>query len=219
MIGNVHFHDFIHAITSALDAKDSFTTEHSRNVADITCALCRLLGIEDYNDIHIAAHLHNLGNIGIKDQILQKPGALTGTEFVEIQRHSKIGARIIADIAPLKGVALMVRHHHERFDGAGYPNGLAGGDIPRGSRIIAVADALDAMTSMRPYRRPLTFDAALEELEDHSGTQFDPAVVTSALDKRDQLRAMVIPAHVEESATHRIVEHAAIMHSRKNPMG
>jgi HD-GYP domain-containing protein (c-di-GMP phosphodiesterase class II) len=215
MIRDMHFHDFIHAITSALDAKDPFTNEHARNVSEITCALCDFMGLEDFADIHIAAHLHDIGKIGVKDRILQKPGALEEWEYKEIQRHSRLGARILKDVSPLKGVALIVRHHHERVDGRGYPDGLAGEDIPLGSRIIAVADALDAMTSMRPYRRPMPFDEAMDELRLHGGTQFDADIVAAAVERQTELRAMAIPAHVEDSATWRMVDHDALMHSRK----
>jgi len=218
MIRDIHFHDFIHAITSALDAKDTFTNEHARSVADITCALCDFMGLSEFTDIHIAAHLHDLGKIGVKDRIMQKPGALEGWEYREIQRHSKIGSGILKDISPLRDVALIVRHHHERFDGAGYPGGLAGEDIPLGSRIIAVADALDAMTSMRPYRRPMSFDQAMAELQKHSGDQFDPDIVSVAVEHQKELSAMVIPAHAEDSVTWRTVEHEMTMHSRKQPV-
>lgn len=218
MIRDIHFHDFIHAITAAMDAKDTFTADHARNVSEITCALCKFVGLDDFSDIHIAAHLHDLGNLGVKDAILQKPGVLNATEFREIQRHTKIGARILEGIAPLKGVSVLVRHHHERFDGAGYPNGLARTDIPFGSRIIAVAEALDAMTSMRPFRRPMSFAEAMDELQAHAGTQFDPDIVSVAVGHETDLRGMVIPAHAEESVTWRTVDHEAMMHSRKQPV-
>ena len=114
MIRNIHFHDFIHAITSALDAKDPFTNEHARNVADITCALCDYMGMEEFADIHIAAHLHDIGKIGVKDRILQKPGALEDWERREIKRHSLIGARMLQGVSPLKSVAHDIVMHSRK---------------------------------------------------------------------------------------------------------
>ena len=124
-----------------------------------------------------AALLHDIGKIGIPDGILMKPGMLTPEERLLIERHPIIGADLISRVASLHKVAPIVRHHHEKVDGTGYPDGLTGDDIPLGSRIIAVVDALNAMTTQRPYRSPISRPEALAELRRCAGGQFDPRVV------------------------------------------
>jgi len=122
------------------------------------------------------ALLHDIGKIGVPDNILRKPAALSEAEWVTMRKHPEFGARIVAGIPFLEDVARIVRHHHERWDGRGYPDGLAGEDIPLGARIFAVADSFDAMTSDRPYRRAMTIDEARAEVARCRGTQFDPTV-------------------------------------------
>jgi HD-GYP domain-containing protein (c-di-GMP phosphodiesterase class II) len=131
--------------------------------------------------LRFAAALHDIGKLSVPESILCKPGPLTAEERAVMERHTIVGEQILAPIEFLAGVRLLVRHEHERWDGGGYPDGLAGEAIPLGSRIILACDALHAMTSDRPYRRALSHDAALEELRSHAGTQFDPRVVGALL--------------------------------------
>jgi HD-GYP domain-containing protein (c-di-GMP phosphodiesterase class II) len=126
-----------------------------------------------------AARVHDVGKVGIKDTALLKPGPLTTEERQDLQMHTIIGAEIVSRIPEYRLTASIIRHHHERWDGAGYPDGLAGDDIPIGARIIAVADAFDAMTSDRPYRRGMSAEAAIEEVQNSAGHQFDPTIVAA----------------------------------------
>ncbi len=173
------FLDTIQSLTAAIDAKDSYTKGHSARVADYTVAIAKELGYPEdgIEKIKYIALLHDAGKIGIKEDILNKPARLTDVEFCEMQRHSSIGAEIVKNVKVLEGGADIIRHHHEHFNSKGYPDGVSGNDIPEGSRIISVADAFDAMTSDRPYRKALTSDVALTELKNCSDTQFDPRVV------------------------------------------
>lgn len=134
--------------------------------------------------IHVAAHLHDIGKIGVPDDVLRKRGGLNDAEWRAVRKHPELGANILKPVAALRslGVVDMVLHHHERYDGKGYPAGLAGAQIPLGARIIALADALSAMLQDRPYRRAMDLDGALAEVRRCSGTQFDPLVV-DALDR------------------------------------
>jgi HD-GYP domain-containing protein (c-di-GMP phosphodiesterase class II) len=127
--------------------------------------------------IRIGGYLHDVGKIAIADRILLKPGALTDEEYAEMQRHAEIGGDIVSTHVSMAGIAAIVRHHHERFDGRGYPDRLERDAIPLGARIISIADALSAQTSDRPYRKAIPLDQAWEEIERHSGSQFDPAIV------------------------------------------
>ncbi|MFZ2957479.1 MAG: GAF domain-containing protein [Candidatus Ozemobacteraceae bacterium] len=169
----------IRALAAAIDAKDSYTHGHSRRVTDLSVALAQSLGLhrEEIDTIRHAALLHDVGKIGISERILLKPGRLTDDEFETIKSHPHIGAGILNSIEFLKNVCSIIEHHHERFDGRGYPSGLKGDEIPLGARIIMVADSFDAITSIRPYRKPLTFAEATEEIKRCGGTQFDTKVV------------------------------------------
>jgi HD-GYP domain-containing protein (c-di-GMP phosphodiesterase class II) len=126
--------------------------------------------------LHETGLVHDVGKIGVPDAILLKPGPLTPEEYEIVKRHATLGAEIVAETLPPQQV-MWVRHHHERYDGAGYPDGLAGDDIPDGSRIIAVADSWDVMTTDRPYRMGVPVEKALREVQEHSGRQFCPAAV------------------------------------------
>jgi HD-GYP domain-containing protein (c-di-GMP phosphodiesterase class II) len=137
--------------------------------------------------IDYLAKLHDIGKIGIRDEILRKPGPLTAEEFAEIRQHPAMGATILGQIEAIGKDIAMVTHHHERYDGKGYPDGLAGEAIPLGARIIGVCDSYDAMTSHRPYRPTMTPAEALREVQRCSGTQFDPVVVKAFLRVMDPL--------------------------------
>lgn len=169
----------IRALAAAIDAKDSYTHGHSRRVTELSVALAMSMRLprEEIDTIRHAALLHDVGKIGISEQILLKPGRLTDEEFEMIKSHPHIGAGILNSIEFLKNVCQIIEHHHERFDGRGYPSGLKGDEIPQGAKIIMVADSFDAITSHRPYRKPLTFDEAMAEVSRCAGTQFDPKVV------------------------------------------
>lgn len=169
----------IRSLAAAIDAKDSYTHGHSRRVTDLSVGIALEMNLPrtEVDTIRHASLLHDVGKIGISEQILLKPGRLTDDEFETIKSHPHIGAGILNSIEFLKNVCEIIKHHHERFDGRGYPNNLSGDEIPLGSRIICVADSFDAITSCRPYRKPLTFDEATEEVVRCAGSQFDPLVV------------------------------------------
>jgi two-component system, cell cycle response regulator len=163
----------------ALAERNPELRSHLGGVADLAEATALLMALshEEVEQVRHAAELHDVGKVAVPDAILNKPGRLDEDEWAFIRRHTIIGERIIGAAPALTRVAALVRHSHERWDGAGYPDGLAGANIPLGARIVAVADAFDAMTSPRPYSLPRSPDAALEELRRCAGTQFDPAVV------------------------------------------
>ena len=167
------------AFASAIDAKDGNTYGHSHRVGELAMALGSQLHLEtpQLAELQVAAHLHDVGKIGIPDAILNKAARLTTEEFAVVQRHPVIGWQILRRISSFQQVARIVRHHHERFDGTGYPDGLRGEDIPLASRLIAVADSYDAMTSMRSYRKAVSAKEAWQELCRCSGSQFDPEAV------------------------------------------
>lgn len=170
-------------LANALDAKDSYTHGHSQRVAEYSVAIASELGMlsKEKDDLEFAALLHDIGKIGIRDNILCKPGKLTDEEFKIIQLHPVMSAEILAPIDFLADKIPIVKHHHERYDGKGYPSKLKGEEIPLGARIICVADTFDAMTSNRSYRKGLPAETALEELKRCCGTQFDPAIVQAFL--------------------------------------
>lgn len=186
-------HQFAESLSNVIDAKDHCTRSHSEEVAVVSQCLGIKLGLSSRQAdiLHVAGHLHDIGKIGVPDAILKKRGPLTRSEFKIIQRHPVIGAEIITPVTSFagnNGIVKMILHHHERFDGGGYPHGLSGHDIPLGARIICVADSLSAMLQNRPYRKAMTFDEAARELERNAGTQFDPLVVAAFLEARDSIK-------------------------------
>lgn len=176
-------HELVDALATALDAKSPYMCGHSERVAGMALLLAQEMGLDPATQaiIHIGAHLHDIGKIGVPDQVLDKPGKLTEAEYAIIRRHPEIGSNIVNKIKVLRPVVDIVRHHHERFDGKGYPDGLSGGDLSVGARIVAVSDAFDAMTSARPYRPARTLRTALLEMRRCRGTQFDPSVVDALI--------------------------------------
>ena len=171
------------ALAAALEAKDEYTADHARTIAEQAEAVGRRLGMgeDQLRDLRLGAVFHDIGKIAVPESILNKPGPLTSDERVLMERHTVVGEQILAPVEFLAGVCRLVRHEHERWDGAGYPDGLSGREIPLGSRIILACDAFHAMTSDRPYRRALPAEIALSELRRHAGTQFDPRVVDALL--------------------------------------
>lgn len=183
----------LQALTKALDTRDEETEEHSQRVKQYTLLIARQLNIPaaEVEDMSRGALLHDIGKIGVPDAILLKPGRLTESERSLMRKHPEIGYRMIAHIPFLARPAQIVLHHHEMYDGSGYPAGLSGSSIPLGARIFAVADTFDAMTSDRPYRRALPIEVALAEIKRCSGSQFDPQVVAAMLQvPRDELLAV-----------------------------
>jgi len=183
------YHDLILCIVSALEARDSYTSFHSSRVAEMVEALCRFLGISgDQEELyHIAAHLHDVGKIGIRDDVLLKAGRLNDEEWEIMKSHSVQGYEILKKAKLFENVADIVRGHHERWDGKGYPDRLAGTQIPLGSRIIAIADSIDAMISDRPYRKGMDVSICKKEIEKNAGIMYDPDVVKVALENWDEL--------------------------------
>ena len=168
----------ITTIANALDAKDTYSEGHSRRVAEYSAQLAEKLGLseDEIRNLRIIALLHDIGKIGIPDSVLKKPGRLTDEEFALMQQHTIVGSDILKDIASIPDIDIGTRYHHERYDGKGYPEGLKGEEIPLVARIIAVADSYDAMTSTRVYRKHLTYEQVMAELEKGEGTQFDPVI-------------------------------------------
>ncbi|MDO5557971.1 MAG: HD-GYP domain-containing protein [Oscillospiraceae bacterium] len=173
---NYEYHEIVDCITSALDARDPYTGNHSRRVSDMACILCGYLGFnaEKTQEIHISAHLHDIGKIGVRDSILLKADALTDEEWVLMKEHSQIGADILSKSPHFSRIAAVILHHHERYDGKGYPFGAKGNEIPEGSRIIAVCDSIDAMASARAYRDALPLDVCYNEIDINIGKMYDP---------------------------------------------
>ncbi|MGB9720119.1 MAG: HD domain-containing phosphohydrolase [bacterium] len=168
----------IRAIVEAIDAKDPYTKGHSARVVEYALLIGEGMELdkEVLKDLELSAVLHDVGKIGIPDKILSKPGLLTDEEYAYMKRHPELGAAIVEPIRKLKKLVPDILHHHEKYDGRGYPMGLKGDQIPLGARIIAIADSFDAMTSDRPYRPRRETSVALQEIKDNRGTQFDPAV-------------------------------------------
>ncbi len=184
-----HYIDTINALIRVIDAKDHYTEDHSLNVCRIAEEICRGMALPSakVETIQQACKLHDLGKVGIKDSILLKPGKLTEEEWQEIKKHPILGSEIIRPLAFLSEVAVLIRQDHERWDGQGYPDGLKGNEIDIGSRIIMLADAYDAMTSGRPYKKAMTKEEAIEEIKKNSGSQFDPLVVEGFLKIVDRI--------------------------------
>jgi putative two-component system response regulator len=171
------------ALANAIEARDSYLHGHCERLAALAVRLAESLRLrpDEVETVRLGAILHDVGKIGIPDRVLLKPGPLDDEERGIVQTHPEIGDRLLEPLDLLAGARPVVRHHHERWDGDGYPDGLTGEEIPRGARIVAVADAIEAMSSRQLYRRPRTPEEIVAELEEHSGSQWDPTVVDAAL--------------------------------------
>jgi response regulator RpfG family c-di-GMP phosphodiesterase len=169
----------ISAFALAVEAKDLYTHGHSENVMKFTVMIATQLNLppQKIEEFKYAGLLHDIGKIGVSERILSKPDKLTPQEFNEIKKHPELGSKIIADVPFLKSLVPLVLHHHEFYGGGGYPDGISGNDIPFGARILAVADAFEAMTSDRPYRKAMSESVGLSILETQQGVQFDPEIV------------------------------------------
>ena len=175
----------LNSMAKILDARDPHTSQHSTRVTNFSLAMANILKLsDDEKDVlYIAASLHDIGKVGIPDSILLKPGRLTDEEFMIIKRHPDIGADILKSLPPMSREKDVIRYHHERYDGKGYPAGIGGGEIPLLSRIITLADSYDAMTSDRPYRKGLPIDKAIEEIVRCIRSQFDPELAKLFINK------------------------------------
>jgi HD-GYP domain-containing protein (c-di-GMP phosphodiesterase class II) len=197
--------NFIHALADAVDLRDPYTSEHSQRVAELATALGRRLGISshDLHDLEVIARVHDVGKIAVRDSVLQKPGKLTAEEFGQMQVHVEAGVRILEHISLYRQSLDILHQHHERLDGSGYPQGLKGDEILYTARILAVADAYDAMTTDRPYRPAQTPEATVRELYSFAGKQHDLSVVRALEDEligRRVLRGPVLPGAIEQPA-------------------
>lgn len=189
--------DYLKTITALaliIDARDPYTKKHSENVTRYSVAIAKNLGFNSsqLENIRRAALLHDIGKIGIRDVVLLKPGKLTPDEFEQIKMHPVKGGEIVQSLPFLRDVSDLVRHHHERYDGSGYPDGKIGNDIELGARILAVADSFDAMTTDRLYRKKLPLEIAKDELKRNKSTQFDPQLVDAFLEVLDRNSAILL---------------------------
>jgi HD-GYP domain-containing protein (c-di-GMP phosphodiesterase class II) len=185
------YRETLASLSNALEAKDARTSRHTEEVVRLAVAVAVELDLDldEVRSVELGAVLHDIGKVRVPESILNKPGPLTKEEWKVMQTHPEVGEHILGPIQSLAAILPIVRHHHERWDGTGYPDGLAGPAIPRGARIVAVCDAYRAMTEDRPYRAPLSESEARSQLEEGSGTQFDGecvAALLKALDRRDQ---------------------------------
>ena len=180
------FFNSVTALAYALEAKDIYTSGHSQRVTEVSVAIAEHLGLpkETIEKIRLAGLVHDIGKIGVRETVLNKADSLTDEEYEHVRLHSEAGEHILTPIVGDEEILKAVRHHHERYDGKGYPDGLKGKQIPLLARIIAVADTFDAMTSERPYRKALTKEAACAEVERCRGTQFDPEAADAFLEVR-----------------------------------
>jgi len=180
----------VNALARAVEIRDQYTGNHTQRVTDYAMQLAQDLHLspDESHALRIGTPLHDIGKIGIADSILQKPGRLTEEEFELMKTHAKVGSELLASIPGLRPMLPIVRHHHERWDGTGYPDRLDHDRIPRLARIVAVVDAFDAMTSDRPYRRAMSFAAAFEEIAKDRGKHFDPECVKAFLHLRPRIK-------------------------------
>ena len=178
-----NFYGILKSLVNALEAKDLFTGKHSERVTRYATGAARVLGYSgaQLESLQTAGHLHDIGKIGVRDSILNKPGPLTKDEYEIVKKHPSIGDSIVSELGLSPEERAIIRHHHERWDGAGYPDGLRGEQIPVLARVVSVADAFDAMTSKRAYREAMSPEESIAELLRTRGTQFDPYVVDALL--------------------------------------
>ncbi len=182
----IRIHELIEVVINILDARDPNTFIHSWRVAELSVLISRNMDLpkDKIDGIHIGAHLHDIGKIGVPDKILNKMGKLTDDEMSHMRAHPRIGFNILERLPLFKDISQIVLYHHERFDGLGYPEGLKAESIPLESRIISVADTFDALSSDRPYRKARGYDECFKEIYLHAGSQLCPTVVKHFMDIR-----------------------------------
>jgi response regulator RpfG family c-di-GMP phosphodiesterase len=176
--------EFAKVLAYTLEEKDPYTSGHSERVCYYSDFICKRLSLQpkDRTELQIASYLHDIGKIGISNRFINKKGTLSSTDWAIIRQHSNKSIELLAPLKLSSNILSFIQHHHEHYDGTGYPDGLAGEQIPVGARIIAISDAYDSMTSNRPYRKPLSNEEAKTELTKCSGKQFDPKLITLFLD-------------------------------------
>jgi len=189
-------HDIVVALANAVEAKDLGLKDHCRYLAYRSARLAAYVGLRDgeLEGVAYGALLHDIGKIGIAEHVLHKPGPLTEAEFRVMREHPEIGERICDPLRMSRDFTPIIRHHHERWDGGGYPDGLKGEGIPLGARIVALADAFDAIVRGRPYRAARSAEEAFDELIKHSGKQFDPSLVPLFIEEADRLDSGIAPS-------------------------
>ncbi len=187
------FYSSIKSLVTAIEAKDKYTRGHTERVTKYSISIAKEMNLEenDIKNLELAAMLHDIGKIGIPDKVLLKPGKLTDEEYEMIKTHPSKGAEILMHIKSMKNILPGIRHHHERYDGRGYPDGLSGENIPLSARIIAVADSFDAMVTDRPYRKGLPIEEAIRRLKENKGTQFDPNAVDTFIKLLNEEKVIV----------------------------
>ncbi len=185
LVGMEAAHAVVTTLANAVEAKDAATERHCERLAVLAARLATRVGLDpaDLDAVTYGALLHDVGKIGVPDAVLAKPGALNDEDWLLIRRHPEIGERICAPLQSFAAFGPMIRHHHERWDGRGYPDGLRGEATPIGARIVGIVDAFDAMTHDRPYRAALPLEVAIDEIRRGAGTQFDPAITGPFLDE------------------------------------
>ncbi len=181
--------DTLTSLALAVDAKDQFTQGHSHKVSSYAVLIAEAIGLSklEIEEIRLGAMLHDVGKVGIVESILNKNGPLNPEEWEEMKRHVEYGAKLLEPLRGTESIREMVAHHHEFFDGSGYPEGLAGDEIPRGARIIAIADAYDTITSERTYKKARTPEEAFQELDRCGEAQFDPELVQTFISRLREL--------------------------------
>lgn len=208
--------ELIETILTILDARDPYTLDHSFRVTEVATLIARDMNLPkaQIKIIHEAAYMHDIGKIGIPDSVLNKAGRLDREEMRYMQAHPRIGYNVLVKLPLFRRIADIVLFHHERWDGMGYPNGLKKEQIPLESRIIAVADAFDAITSDRPYRKGQSLEYGIEEIQKHQGDQFDPLVVEHFLNSCNRIPA-AFDILASETSSHAFAGHNDLMHSRR----
>lgn len=196
------YHDLVAGIVAAMEARDPYTASHSMRVAELTQRLCRVLplGTDTAEIIHIAAHFHDIGKIGVEDAVLRKQGPLNESEWQKMRLHPVIGSDILRRVDCFDEIAGIVRSHHERWDGGGYPDGLADAQIPYGARVIAVADSIDAMCSYRSYRKGLSAEQCKKEIACNAGVRYDPQIAAAAVAHWEELLGGFYGASITHSS-------------------
>jgi len=198
---NHNWLEFAKILASTLEERDPYTSGHSERVSYYSDVVSKRLSLDpkDRTELQIASYLHDIGKIGISDRFINKKGTLTSTDWAIIKQHARKSIELLAPLKLSPNVLAYIQHHHERFDGTGYPDGLVGEQIPLGARIIAISDSYDSMTSARPYRKPLSNGEAENELRSWSGKQFDPELVSVFSEILEEMEEVFLLRHQQKA--------------------